>query len=300
MSKRFVVVALVCAYSSLSLGNIWGNDDETKAKSKTPSKVTATREVAEGFTPVEFFSAMEAGKINVRLRMEDSSQGKFIIENKTEEALSIQMPEAFAGVPVMHQIMGGGGAGGGGLGGGGFGGGQQGGGQAQGTGGGFGGGQGGGGFGGGQGGGGFGGGQFNIPAGRIGRIKVNTVCLEFGKEDPAPFRTYTVIPIEKFTNNQALIETCKMLARGEIDQHVAQATAWHIANGLTWEQLLVLNKVELSSGYFERYFHPNHVAMAQRVTVEAVERAKNAETSEPSRTFVSPGDAEPVSTSDGK
>jgi hypothetical protein len=297
MSKRFVFLACLFACGLLTLGNAWGDDEETKKKSS--DKVTATREVAEGYTPVEFFAAMEAGQIHVRLRMEDSSQGKFIIENKTDGPLSVEMPEAFAGVPVMHQILGGGQMGGGGgfggQGGGGFGGG----GGGQGTGGGFGGGGGGGGFGG-QGGGGFGGGQFNIPAGRIGRIKVNTVCLEFGKEDPAPFRTYTVIPLEKFTNNPAVIETCKMLARGEIDQPVAQATAWHLANGLTWDQLLVLNKVELSNGYFERYFHPNHLTVAQRVTAEAVSRTKDMEVQSPQRTFVSPGDIETSSTESGK
>lgn len=287
-SATLVMVA-VSSSANIALGN-------DGAKSKVPDRVTATREPAEGFKQVEFFSAMESGQIKVRLRMEDSSEGKFIIENKSAEPISIQMPEAFAGVPVMHQF-GAGGAGGGGQGGGfgGQGGGGQGGGQSQGAGGGFGGGGGGGGFGG-QGGGGFGGGQFNIPAGRIGRIKVNTVCLEFGKEDPAPFRTYTVIPIEKFTTNQAVIETCKMLARGEIDQHVAQAAAWHLANGVSWEQMLVLNRVQLSSGYFERYFHPNHLVVAQRVTVEAVERAKAAEeTKGEKKEFVSPGDAQSIS-----
>jgi hypothetical protein len=202
------------------------------------------------------------------------------------------MPEAFAGVPVMHQQgFGGGGQGGGG----GFGGqGGQGGGQGQGTGGGFGGGGGGGGFGGG--GGGFGGGQFNIPAGRIGRIKVNTVCLEFGKEDPAPFRSYTVIPLEKFTSNPAVIETCKMLARGEIEQHVAQAAAWYLANGVSFEQMLTLNRVQLSNGYFERYFHPNHITTAQRVVVEVNERTKDQTppSAKPDQ-FVSPGDAQNTS-----
>jgi hypothetical protein len=290
MSRKLLVFALLGVCGSLSLNFVAADDD--KPAVKISDKVTATREVAEGYTPVEFFSAMESGQINVRVRMEDSTQGKFIIENKAEQPLSIQMPEAFAAVPVMHQV-GGGAIGGGGLGGGGggLGGGQ--GGQSQGAGGGFGGGGGGGGFGGG--GGGFGGGQFNIPAGKVGRIKVNTVCLEFGKEDPAPFRTYTVIPIDKFTNNQAVIETCKMLARGEIDQHVAQATAWHLANGLTWDQMLVLNRVELSNGYFERYFHPNHLLAAQRVSVEATERAKAAETNSAEPEIVSPGDGLPVS-----
>jgi hypothetical protein len=297
----------VCCPALLIVAAAWFNhsalavDDTASNRS---DKVTATREPAEGFAQVEFFEAMDAGKIKVRLRMEDSTEGKFIIENTTDEPLSIEMPEAFAGVPIMHQAIGrggGGGGGGGGFGGGGGGFGGGGGGTgAQGAGGGFGGGQGGGGFGGG-GQGGFGGGQFNVPAGEVGRIKVNTVCLEFGKEDPAPFRTYTVIPIEKFTDDPAVIETCKMLARGEIDQHVAQAAAWNLACGLSWERMLVLNRVELSNGYFERYFHPNHLLAAQQVTVTVVERTKTAAQSPGDRpAFVSPGDAPTISADSGK
>lgn len=284
MVRNFAILGFVTLCCSLPAGAARG-DDETVGK--TSDRITLTREAADGFAPVEFFSAMDSGQINVKLRMEDSSEGKFIIENKTDKALSIQLPEAFAGVPVMHQI---GGIGGGGLGGGGGGLGGGGGGQSQGAGGGFGGG------GGGQGGGGFGGGQFNVPAGRVGRIKVNTVCLEFGKEEPAPFRSYTVIPIEKFTDNQAVIETCKMLGRGDIDQRTAQAAAWHLANGLTWDQLLVLNKVQLSNGYFERYFHRDHLVAAQRVASEATARAQLANPSEnEDKEFVSPGDAQSIS-----
>ena len=298
MFHKLFSASLLFVAASLSF-NLASGDDETKAK--VSNKITSTREPAEGFKQIEFFAAMEAQQIKVKIRMEDSTEGKFIIENKTSEPVSIQLPEAFAVVPVMF-LQGGfgaGGAGGGGGGLGGGGGGQGGQGQSQGGGGGFGGGQGGGGQGGG--GGGFGGGQFNIPAGRIGRIKVNTVCLEFGKEDPAPFRSYTVIPIEKFTTNQAVIETCKMLARGEIDQHVAQATAWHLANGLSWDRMLVLNRVELSNGYFERYFHPNHLLTAQRVTVEAVERVKSASESKgEKKEYVSPGESQSVSVEDRK
>jgi hypothetical protein len=299
MSHRLFCAALLFVVASYSSAGAQTSDSP---QPKISNKITATREPAEGFKQVEFFSAMDAGQIKVRLRMEDSSEGKFIIENKTDEPISIQMPEAFAGVPVMHQFAAGGGGGGLGGGGGGLGGGAGGqGGQGQGTGGGFGGGQGGGGFGGGQGGGGFGGGQFNIPPGRIGRIKVNTVCLEYGKPDPAPFRTYTVIPLEKFTTDQSVIETCKMLARGEIDQHVAQAAAWNLANGLSWQEMLVLNRVQLSNGYYERYFHPNHLVVAQRVTVEAVERAKKVEeTKGQKKDFVSPGDQKSVSLRSGE
>ena len=92
---------------------------------------------------VELFAAMEAGDIEVRYIPRDAREANVMIRNNTDRPLRIEMPEAFAGVPVLAQFGGGGGFGGGQQGGG-FGGGGN-----QGQGGGFGGG-GGGGFGGGQ------------------------------------------------------------------------------------------------------------------------------------------------------
>ena len=176
--------------------------------------------------------------------------------------------------------QGGGGFGGGGQGGGGFGGGGQQGGN-QGGGGGFGGGQGGGGFGGGgQGGGGFGGGGqggggvFNIPPGRVGRVSVATVCLEEGKPDPRPQIKYTIQPLEDLSKDPKIFEMIQMMASNEISQPVAQAAAWNIANGLSWQQLLHKNRIERMDGSYERYFHPNHLVVAQRVVTASATRAE--------------------------
>ncbi len=149
----------------------------------------------------------------------------------------------------------------------------------QGVGGGFGGGQGGGGFGGGQGGGFGGGGQgaggiFNIPPGREGKLKIKTFCLEHGKHDPAARMEYTVKPLSVLTKDPAIEQMCRMLANDEIAQPVAQAAAWNVANKLSWNFMLTKNRVELSNGYFERYFTPAHLVYAQRTVVEAQKRAE--------------------------
>ncbi|MFI4874316.1 MAG: hypothetical protein ACIALR_03230, partial [Blastopirellula sp. JB062] len=102
---------------------------------------------------VNMFQAMEDGVLDVKFIPMNAERGTFIITNKTAKKLKVEMPAAFAGIPLA-QFGGGGGGFGGNQGGGGFGGGQGGGGGNQGFGG------GGGGFGGGQGGGGgFGGGN---------------------------------------------------------------------------------------------------------------------------------------------
>ena len=253
----------------------------TISKSQTP---------AQGFAPVDMFDAIDSKDIEVLIRTKSAADSNLIVKNNSDKPLAIQMPEAFSAVPVYRQGvgapglggggLGGGGLGGGGLGGGGFGGGGLGGGN-QGVGGGFGGGLGGGGFGGGGlgggglGGGGFGGGGgvFNIPPGRVGKVAVKTFCLEEGKPDPKSRIEYVIQPLDKLNSDPKIFEMCRMLANDEITQPVAQAAAWNVANGLTWQELLLKNRIVRMDGSFERYFHPMHIRYAQQVTVASAQRA---------------------------
>ncbi|MEM7453554.1 MAG: hypothetical protein AAF456_04285 [Planctomycetota bacterium] len=251
------------------------------------NSIHKTQEPVSGFDPVDMFTAMNTGEIEVVIKTKNAAEANVIVTNTSDRPLAIQMPAAFASVPVMRQIGGGGlgggglGGGGGGLGGGGFGGGGLGGGGQFG-GGGFGGGQGGGGFGGGGfGGGGLGGGRggggggiFNIPAGRDARIGVNTVCLEHGRPDPALRMDYTIVPLEMVTNDPKIFEIVRMVANDEINQPSAQAAAWHLTDELSWEFLATKNRIERMDGSFERYFSLQQVLFAQQVITEAHMRAE--------------------------
>jgi hypothetical protein len=234
---------------------------------------------------VDLFAGMESGEIEVRFIPKDATEANVLITNKTKEPMTIKLPDAFAGVPILKQAVGGFGdpGGGGGFGGGGLGGGGLGGGGGQGLGGGFGGGGlgggglGGGGFGGGGlGGGGFGGGFFNVAPEKVGKIEVTTVCLEHGKLDPNPRMKYTIVPIQQFTDDAEVIELCKMVGRGEIPQNTAQAAAWHLANGLSWQELLAKDRVRLMNGYYEKFFSPREIQLAMRVAQESSRRAEQA------------------------
>ena len=239
-----------------------------------------TQTPVEGFESVDMYDGIANGEVEVTIKAKSSSDSNFFVKNLTDKPLAIKLPKAFSAVPVVRQFGQGGGFGGqgGGFGGqgGGFGGGQFGG--NQGIGGGFGGGRGGGGFGG-QGGGGFGGrggggGVFNVPAGKSGKISVKTVCLEEGKKDPKHYIDYVVQPLEKLTTNPEVFELCRMLANDEVAQPVAQAAAWNVENNLSWNELLVKNRIERMDGSFERYFHPNHIRFAVQVVAAATERAE--------------------------
>jgi hypothetical protein len=72
-----------------------------------------------------------------------------------------------------------------------------------------------------------------------------------------------------------------MLGRGEVSQNAAQAAAWHFTDRLSWEQLAAKDRVRLSNGYAEKYFSPQELAVAMRVTVEAVKRAEGKEPQSP-------------------
>lgn len=124
--------------------------------------------------------------------------------------------------------------------------------------------------------GGMGGGFFNVAPDKVGKIKVTTVCLEHGKQEPNPRVAYKMVPIESFTQNAKTIEVCKMLGRGELSQNVAQAAAWHLQDGLTWEELAAKDRVHLSNGYTEKYFAPQELMVAARAVAVAANRAEES------------------------
>ena len=61
---------------------------------------------------VEMFSAIDQGQLEVKLIPKDSTLCNVLIENKTDKPLTVRLPDAFAGVPVMAQMGGLGGLGG--------------------------------------------------------------------------------------------------------------------------------------------------------------------------------------------
>ncbi|QDU30032.1 hypothetical protein ETAA8_51500 [Anatilimnocola aggregata] len=246
----------------------------TPAAEPTPVK-TATPNAAPPAEMVEMFAAAAKGDIEVRLIPKDSTTGTVTIKNKTKKPLTIKLPEAFVGVPVLAQL----GGMGGGLGGGGGNNNQQnqamGGGMMGGMGGGMMGGMGGGGFGGG------GGGLFNVGPEKVGKLKVVAVCLEHGKDDPNPRIPYDLRPIESFTNKGEVIELVKMLAKGEIDQKSAQAAAWHLSSDLPWNELA--NKIGKKhlDGTLEPYFTAGQLEFGVRASREATFRAEEAAKKKP-------------------
>lgn len=216
-------------------------------------------------TEIELFAGIERGDLEVKLIPQSDKEANLLIKNKTKQPVSVRLPQAFAGVPVLAQLDGGFGGGGrqrnndndnnqnqalgGGLGGGGLGG------------------------------GGLGGGAFNVAPEKVGKLKAACVCLEHGKENPNPRVPYELRPIEKYTKDAKVHEVLKLLGDGKVNQRIAQAAAWHFANRLSWEQL-ANKKIDRLGRPDEPYFSPAELQSAMQlaaVATKAAEKNKPAE-----------------------
>lgn len=230
---------------------------------------------------VGLFEGMEDGRIEVKVIAKDAKGGNLLIENKTEQPLTVDMPEAFVGVQVLKQFAGGGAMGGlgggggfgddGGLGGGGggqnqaFGGGGQGG---------FGGGGGLGGGGGGFGGGGGGGGFFSIPAEKVVRLPYKSVCLDHGLPEPHPRVEYRLVRVEDYSKDPALSELLKLVSHPRADFQSLQAAAWHLTDKMSWQELAAKGYRRLGGQGWQPYFHPVQLQQAQQLVAVSQARAQ--------------------------
>ena len=137
------------------------------------------------------------------------------------------------------------------------------------------------------------GGMMRVEPERPRKVTVPTVCLEHGKADPTPRMKYRIVRLEQVNANPEVAELCKALANGKVPQNKAQAAAWHLANGLSWEELA--NKPRMISEYtgIELYFSRSEIQNALRLT--SIVRSTAAETAErpasPGLTSRSPGEA---------
>ena len=210
----------------------------------------------------DVIAAESAGLVTVKYIPNDSRSAQIVVTNRSDRPLTLRLPTLVAGVPVLAQMgMGGGGGGMAGFGAAGAGAAPQatGGGPQQ--------------AGMGIGGGAGGGGMFSLPPEKTKIVKFTTVCLEHGKPEPSPLRSYKLVELASYSDDPRLAELLASVAKGEISQKVGQAAAWHIANGLTWERLAA-EKIDHAGGDpDEPFFTPAELEAAFQVTEIMTRRA---------------------------
>lgn len=164
---------------------------------------------------VEFFPAIEEGEIEVRLIPKNANLCRLVVQNHTDKPLSIQLPEAFGGIPVLAQQASRGAVG------------NRGSTQAlgmapPGT--------------------LFSGGSasasFNVPPEATGRLVLRSVCLERDKAGPSPRIPYRVVPLRQITTKPEVLELCRVLSHSDVNLRPVQAAVWHVNNNLSWLRLL--------------------------------------------------------------
>jgi len=222
----------------------------------SPLAFSAEREVQpsdSSAAPVDLFEAMKSGDIEARFIPRNAASGTVLITNKTEQPLAIRLPEALAGVPVLAQV-------GPGI--------NLGNGQNRGNNGANAGNQS---VGAAINGIGQGPGIFNVDAGRARKLKVVSVCLDYGKPDPGPRIPYELVPLTSRTADRRLMELVKMLGSGATDQQAAQAAAWHLANELSWQELASKSRVKHIGGKAEPLFNASQLDRARQL-VDAASR----------------------------
>jgi len=207
---------------------------------------------------VDMFALMATKEIEVTLIPKDDTQSRVIIRNNTDQPLTVKLPDAFAGMPILAQRGGGIGGGRGGAAGGVGGAGQS-------VGGGMGGGM--------MGGGGMGMGMMNVAPEKVAQFKVPTVCLEHGKKVPHAHMAYAIHPIEKFSDEPELKALLTTFGKEGGNQRATQAAAWHLSNKMTWDQL-ANKRIEHLDGSSEAWFTPEEIQQGMAISHHAVAQAE--------------------------
>ena len=213
--------------------------------------------------PIALFQAIDDGQVDAKFIAKNDHEARVLVKNKTNQPLTLQMPEALAGVPLAQFGGGGGGArggGGGGRSGGGGGGGQQ---QSV-----------GGGGGGGIGGGGGGGGQFSVPPEETAKVDVAVVCLDHGLRDPNSSSAYKLVPADEHLEKPAVIELLKAFGRCDLQPGAVQAAAWHLNNDMSWDQLAAKLQGTRRSPSRPPYFSANDIRTGMAYANEATRLAE--------------------------
>ncbi len=216
---------------------------------------------------VELFAAMKSGVLEVKLIPKNDRESRIILKNNTNRPLTVCLPDAFAGVPVLaqggnafglnggrpnannaNQVIGGANPR------------PNGNNQRN--------------------------GFFNLPPEKVGDFKVVTVCLEHGKKDPRPSVPYEIRPIESVTSKPAVHALCALLGQEQIDQRAAQAAAWHLANDMIWEELAA-KRIEHLNAPGEPYFTADQLQKAKDLAKQAVETAARRSAAEAGKQAIS-------------
>jgi hypothetical protein len=218
---------------------------------------------------IELFDAIEAGQIEVKFIPKDDKQARVRIKNKSGNPLTVQLPEAFAARPVLAQ------AGQFAIGAlpGDANGGQNGASQNLGS-----------TFNGQNNGPGGRPNFFNVPADKTVDLRVTCVCLDYGKPTPRAAIPYELVRLDTVCKDASLATVLAKLDRG--NQREVQAAAWHIANGMAWQELAAV-RIEHLVEPNEPFFSLRQLHRAQQLVRDATDAVPRPQEPQPEAALLS-------------
>ena len=110
---------------------------------------------------------------------------------------------------------------------------------------------------------------FNIPPEKMIKAKFPALCLEHGLSTPRAAMPYEIKPLEDVTTTQGVSEVLAALGDGEVQQDVAQLAAWHLNNGIGWQQLAA----EKETFTQQPRYSASHLKAAKKLADQAVAEA---------------------------
>jgi len=121
---------------------------------------------------------------------------------------------------------------------------------------------------------------FSIPPEKTVQLKLRSVCLDYGKPDPYPGLKYELRSAESAISNPNL----RMLLEGyspRVDGKAMQAAAWHLSNGLTWQQLATVPAIDAGVIVGGSMFSTATLRMAETLVDTAEDAIQQAEQAPP-------------------
>lgn len=77
---------------------------------------------------------------------------------------------------------------------------------------------------------------------------------------------YRIAPIEELSSSDPRVaQLCRLLGEKRVTQNVAQAVAWHLTDGLTWEQLSTKDRVRSKYQGTQKFFSPEELQTAANI-----------------------------------
>lgn len=117
---------------------------------------------------------------------------------------------------------------------------------------------------------------FNIPPEKTIKAKLPALCLEHGKSTPRAAIPYEIKPLADVTTTPGVADVLAALGDGTALPEVAQLAAWHLNNGIGWQQLAAEKEVFTQQPRYNASQLKAAKKLAEQAVAAAEKRAKDA------------------------